>query len=94
MDDKNKLIGIVDFDSIKSLALNPFRIKFTNINQVISQPQAILNYEDGMEHIMEQYEISKAEFLPVVRYEKYFGMISKLQLLESYRDKLKEMIID
>ena len=94
LDDKNKLIGIVDFDSVRSFALNPFRIKFTNIEEVISQPATILNYEDGMEHIMEQFEFSKSEFLPVIRYGKYFGMMSKLQLLENYREKLKEMIID
>ncbi len=94
LDDKNKLIGIVDFDVIRPFIFNAFRVKFTNLEDVISQPTSILNYEDGMEHIFEEFENTKAELLPVIRYGKYFGIISKLSLLESYREKLKEMIID
>ena len=94
VDDKNKLIGIVDFDLIRPFVFNSFRIKFTKLEEVVSQPAVTLNYEDGMEHIIEQFENSKLEVLPVIRYGKYFGMISKLHLLECYREKLKEMIID
>jgi CIC family chloride channel protein len=47
-----------------------------------------------MEQIFEQFENTKAEELLVIRYGKYFGMISKINLLEAYREKLKEMIID
>ena len=94
LDEKNKLLGIVDFDLIRPFVFNSFRIKFTKLEEVISQPTTILNYEDGMEHIIEEFENSKSDLLPVIRYGKYFGMISKLHLLESYREKLKEMIID
>ena len=94
LDEKNKLLGIVDFDLIRPFVFNSFRIKFTKLEDVISQPTTILNYEDGMEHIIEEFENSKSDLLPVIRYGKYFGMISKLHLLESYREKLKEMIID
>ena len=94
VDEKKKLIGIIDFDLIRPIVFNSFRIKFTKLSDVISQPQSTINYEDSMEQIFEQFENTKAEELLVIRYGKYFGMISKISLLEAYREKLKEMIID
>ena len=94
VDLKNKLIGIIDFDLIRPIVFNPYRIKFTKIDEVITVPETVINYEDGMEFITDQFENVNSDILPVIRYGKYFGMISKLQLLEAYREKLKEMIIE
>ena len=94
VDEKNKLVGVIDFDLIRPIVFNPYRIKFTKLEEVITVPKTIINYEDGMEFIIDQFENERSDILPVIRYGKYFGMISKLQLLEAYRYKLKEMIIE
>jgi hypothetical protein len=43
---------------------------------------------------MEKFEKSKADYLAVVKNKEVIGIISKNALLESYREKLKNMIID
>lgn len=50
--------------------------------------------DDGLEVIMEQFEKSNTTCLPITKSDKFYGTISKLDLLESYREKLKEMVIE
>ncbi|MCY1247811.1 hypothetical protein D3C86_1480530 [compost metagenome] len=57
-------------------------------------PIDVISYEDGMELVMEKFENSHLEQLPVTKNGKYFGFISKVSVLESYRKKLKEMVIE
>lgn len=94
LDDSNKLLGIVDFEKIRSIIFNPFRIKFTMLSEILSQPKEIILYDDGMETIMEKFESTNQPLLPVTKNGKFYGLISKIIILEAYREKLKEMIIE
>ena len=94
VDEKQYLLGLVDFDVIKPILFNQYRVKFTKIEDIISQPLVLINYEDGMELIMDKFESTYSQILPVIRYNKFFGFVSKIDILEAYRNKLKEMIIE
>jgi CIC family chloride channel protein len=94
LDEKNKLLGIVDFEEIRSIIFNPYRLKFTDIKEILSQPKEIINHDDGMETIMDKFETTNQTLLPVTKNGKFFGLISKVAILEAYREKLKEMIIE
>jgi CIC family chloride channel protein len=43
---------------------------------------------------MKLFESSKVTIWPVSHKGKYFGFLSKIDVLESYRHRLKEMIIE
>ncbi|HEY0047232.1 MAG TPA: chloride channel protein [Flavobacterium sp.] len=93
--DRNELlIGIVDFDHIKPVLFNAFRLKHTPLSEIITQPAAEIKYDDGIQKIMKKFESGNAEVLPVTDKGKYLGFISKVAILESYRAKLKEMVIE
>lgn len=94
LDEQNKLLGIIDFEVIRPIVFNPYRIKFTEIKEVMSQPKESINHDDGMETIMEKFETTNETLLPVTKNGKFFGLIAKVDLLEAYREKLKEMIIE
>jgi CIC family chloride channel protein len=94
LDEQNKLVGIIDFEEIKSVVFHPFRVKFTTVQEVLTQPKEIIQHDDGMEAIMEKFERSKQDLLPVTNNGKFFGLITKTTLLEAYREKLKELIIE
>ena len=94
LDDKSKLLGIIDFELIRPIVFNQYRIKFTMIKEIISQPKEVIHHDDGMETIMDKFETSNETILPVTKYGKFFGLISKVELLEAYREKLKEMVIE
>lgn len=94
IDDKNQLIGVIEFDEIKSYLFNPYKVKYTLIKDVMRAPKEIIDYDETAETVMEKFEKSKADHLPVVKNKKVIGIISKNALLESYREKFKNMIID
>ena len=94
LDENGKLLGIVDFETIRPIAFNPYRIKFTLVSEVLTKPKAIINHDDGMEIIMDKFETSNETTLPVIKNGKFFGIISKVAVLEAYRETLKEMIIE
>jgi CIC family chloride channel protein len=88
------LIGLIDFDEVKAFIFNPNHIKFMSMTEIINQPKEIILFEDKPEKIMKLFETSKTSILPVIHKGKYFGFLSKIDVLESYRQRLKEMIIE
>ncbi len=94
IDDHKSLIGIVDFEEVKAVIFNPNHVKFMTMSEIMSQPKALILLDDKLEKVMKQFEISKARTLPVIEKGKYFGFLSKIDVLESYRHRLKEMIIE
>lgn len=94
LDERQKLLGIVDFEVIRPIIFNQYRIKFTEVKEIMIPPKEIINHDDGMEAIMEKFETTNETLLPVIKNSKFFGLIAKVDLLEAYREKLKEMIIE
>ena len=94
LDEKSKLLGVVDFEIIRPIIFNPFRIKFTLISEILSYPKQVILHDDGMEVIIEKFENANETILPVLKNGKFFGLLSKVDLLEAYREKLKEMTIE
>ena len=94
IDIQKHLVGIIDFEEVKAIIFNPFRVKFMSISEIMSQPRELILFEDKPEKIMKLFETSKAAILPVIFKGNYFGFLSKIDVLESYRQRLKEMIIE
>jgi chloride channel protein, CIC family len=47
-----------------------------------------------LESIMEKFEVTNQVILPVIKSGKFFGLVSKIDILEAYREQLKEMTIE
>lgn len=94
VDAKKQLLGIIEFDEIKTHLFNPYHVKFTSIKDVMRAPKEIVAYDETAETIMEKFENSKTDYLPVIKNNEVIGIISKNALLEAYREKLKSIIIE
>jgi CIC family chloride channel protein len=94
IDHEKSLQGIVDFEEVKNIIFNSYRVKFMSISEIMNQPKGLILFDDKPEKIMTLFETSKASILPVIHKGKYFGFLSKIDVLESYRQRLKEMVID
>ena len=92
--DKNELLGIINFEDVKHFLFNQYKIKYTAVKDIMSPPKEMINYDETAETIIEKFELSQADFLPVVKNNEVIGIISKNALLEAYREKLKTMIIE
>ncbi|MCI9845629.1 chloride channel protein [Flavobacterium pectinovorum] len=94
VNNEKKLVGIVHFNHIREIIFNTYRVKYTQIKDVMKTPPAIIYSFDSMEIVMSKFEKSKSAFLPVIRNDKYYGFISKSIALEAYRTKLRSMTIE
>lgn len=94
VNNEKDLVGIVHFNDIREIIFNSYRVKYTQIKDVMKTPFAIIYSFDSMETVMSKFEKSKSAFLPVIRNDKYYGFISKSIALEAYRMKLRSMTIE
>lgn len=94
VDSEKNLLGIVHFNDIREIIFNAYRVKYTLVREIMTEPTEIVSPDDSMEMVMNKFEQSKKAFLPVLQEEKYFGFISKSIALEAYRTKLKSMTIE
>lgn len=91
---ENELVGVVYFNDIKEIIFNSYRVKYTQIKEIMTAPKQIITLDDSMEIVMDKFEQTKVAFLPVLKNDKYYGFISKSLALEAYRTKLKSMTIE
>ncbi|MGK4568516.1 chloride channel protein [Flavobacterium sp. 3HN19-14] len=91
---EKELEGVVHFNDIREIIFSNFKVKYTSVKEVMTEPKAIISPNDTMETVMNKFETTKMTFLPVVKNGKYYGFISKAVALEAYRTKLKSMTID
>ena len=91
---ENELVGVVYFNDIKEIIFNTYRVKYTQIKEIMTDPKEIITPEDSMEMVMNKFEQTEVAFLPVLKNDKYYGFISKSLALEAYRTKLKSMTIE
>lgn len=94
VDKENQLLGIVYFNDVREIIFSSFKVKYTPVKEIMSQPVAIVYQNDTMEMVMNKFENSRTAYLPVLKNGKYYGFISKAAALEAYREKLKSMIIE
>lgn len=94
IDKDKKLLGIVHFNDIREIIFSNFKVKYTPVEEVMMPPIDIVYPTDNMETVMEKFEKTKVNYLPVLKNGKYFGFISKASALEAYREKLKAMTIE
>lgn len=89
-----QLLGIVHFNDIREIIFSNFKVKYTPVEEVMIPPIEIVYPTDNMETVMEKFERTKVNYLPVIKNGKYFGFISKANALEAYREKLRAMTIE
>lgn len=94
LDDTKNLLGVIEYENVKTYIFNPYRVKFTMIKEIITIPKAKISIEDGMIKILKVFDKTKTKELPILKEGKYFGCLNKLSILENYRIKLKQMIIE
>lgn len=94
IDDKRKLIGVIDFEKVRPILFNAFQVKYTPLADLMTVPAEVACMEDSIEMIMDKFEVTHTDYLPLIKEDRYYGFISKTKILEAYRAKLKEMLIE
>ncbi|MES2810942.1 MAG: chloride channel protein [Bacteroidota bacterium] len=94
VDSKNKLIGLIEFEKIRPIIFNSFQVKYTKVKEVITHPEFVIEFDEEIDSIMQKFDTNPIVILPVTKYGKFYGFLLKSAILEAYRTKLKEMVIE
>lgn len=96
LNEDKKLIGLIYLDDIRPIIFSAFKIKYTSITEVMQpvKDKDIVDSEDNIESIMNKFETTQQIILPIVQDKVFIGFISKSDILEKYREQLKELVIE
>lgn len=93
-DERKRLLGVVDFNNIRNVVFNSFRVKHTKMDELMTQPKGVVTLEDSVDIIMEMFDTLKVSYMPILKDNRFYGFIYKADLLQAYREKHREMIIE
>lgn len=94
LNDKNDLIGLIHLDDVRPIIFSAFKIKYTSIHEVVQPIKTVIQFNDTVDVIMDKFETSQQSILPVIQDKRFIGFLHKSDILEKYRDRLKEIIIE
>ena len=58
------------------------------------KPSTAINLDDDIENIISFFEDTNQTILPVIKNQKFYGLLSKNKILEHYRLVFKNLVID
>jgi len=94
IDENKTLVGVLDFDRVRNIVFNNFKIKYSKISEIMKPVENVIYYENSIYIMLEKLELSNQTFLPIIKDKKYYGFVSKLKILERYRALLKSMRVE
>lgn len=84
-----KFIGILLLEDLHKILIASPDNKSLLVMDVMKAPPGIIQFEDNMSKIMERFDDSGAWILPVVKDEIFVAFISKTNIFNGYRRRLK-----
>ena len=83
---KGTLLGVINLESIRKVIFRSELYRRYSVRQLMEQPRATLGTDEPMSTVMETFQNSDTDMLPVVDAEHHFvGFISKARLFSAYR---------
>lgn len=83
---KGTLLGVINLESIRKVIFRSELYRRYSVRQLMEQPRATLGTDEPMSTVMETFQNSDTDMLPVVDAEHHFvGFISKACLFSAYR---------
>jgi chloride channel protein, CIC family len=88
---ENELLGLVMLNDIRDKMFNQDLLDTTFVIDYYMQAPAIIDYNDSFDHIMKVFDDTHSWNLPVLKYGKFVGIISKSKLYNEYRRLLVQL---
>jgi CIC family chloride channel protein len=88
-DTEERLVGIVELNDIKKQLFEPGGHEKILIGQLMKKPPGLLNINQPMQAVMQEFDLAQSWYLPVLDEDKRFiGFISKTKMFARYREVL------
>ncbi len=89
VDEQHYLLGIIFLDDIRTVMFDSSLHDTTSVETFMHNPAEHIHFEmDSVKDVMRKFQDTGAWNLPVIRNNKYYGIVSKSKLLTAYRREL------
>lgn len=89
--DDGRLQGVLDIRNIRKIIFRSELYRVYTIEQLMQPPADVLSISEPMSEVMERFQASEADVLPVVGSDKEFvGFVTRSRLYESYRQIMRD----
>lgn len=88
------LVGIITLDDIRHVMFDKKKYAHVLVKTLMHQPKAIIKTKDSMSSVMSKFEKTQEWYLPVINGETYVGFISKSNIFNAYRQRLKKQAME
>ncbi len=88
---KGGLLGVINLSSIRHIIFRSELYRIYNAEQLMEKPDIVLRTDDSMSAVMDKFQDSNANTLPVLNPDGTFvGFVSRTRLYTSYRQIMKD----
>ena len=92
VDGGHRLVGVIALNDIRSMLFQPEGYEKTLLKDILRQPVLILPIDTPMTKVMEDFDRTRAAYLPVIDDDrKFVGFISRTRLFEKYRTQVVQL---
>lgn len=91
---QGKLLGMLYLEDLPDLLPIHASQPLTPLKSIMEPVMHIVTPDDSLEKVMDTFDKSRLNYLPLVLYDQVLGYYSKARLLEAYRKKIVENIIE
>lgn len=88
------LVGMIDSEDLHELVATFQSAPQTPLEKIMRPVRYAVREEEQMEAVMDLFERTKLDYLPIINNERMIGYFSKSQVLEAYRRKIVENMIE
>ena len=89
-----ELEGIITLDDIRHVMFNKEKYAHVLVKTLMHQPKSIIKTNDKMSSVMSKFEKTQEWYLPVTNRDCYIGFISKSNIFNAYRQRLKRQAME
>jgi CIC family chloride channel protein len=94
LDDENHILGLIMLNNIRDKMFHEELLDTTFVKDYYVQAPAVIDYDDSFEQIMSAFDETQAWNLPIIKNNKFVGIISKSKLYSEYRKLMLQLSDD
>lgn len=87
--DTGKFLGVIDLNAIRPYLFDPALHHAVLVSQLMDSPVKTVSPDEGLTDVLRRMDYDRLSTLPVVKDDRFLGFISKLTLLDRYRQELR-----
>lgn len=91
---EGKLLGMIYLEDLPEILPIYAAHPETTIDQIMEPLRYSVTPRNSVEEIMDMFERSKLNYLPVIENDQFVGYYSKARLLEAYRKKIMDSLVE